>query len=143
MQVFPQFCGIGDHPLRGGTEQMIGDLFFDGGLVGGRLVRLEIGSQQPRPERVIWPRPALGVVVLVPDLIEVTALTWWGRIEGFAAAQVNAGDQDVDVYPAVLFVVLDRGQVDVLPIQPGKGQRLEVVQHRADLGGGRGFFGGP
>ncbi|WP_373870422.1 hypothetical protein, partial [Aeromonas caviae] len=37
---------------------------------------------------------------------------------------------DVEVYPAILFFMLDGGQVDVLPIQSGKGQRFEVVQHR-------------
>ncbi|WP_414731092.1 hypothetical protein [Aeromonas sobria] len=36
--------------------------------------------------------------------------------------------------------VLHGGQVHVLPIQSGKGQCLEVVQHLADLGVTGGFF---
>ena len=122
---------------------MIGDLFFDGGLVVVALVRLEIWPQQPRPERVIWPRPALFVVVFVAHGVEVFALTWWGRIEGLPCAQVNTRDHDVEVYPAILFFMLDGGQVDVLPIQSGKGQRFEVVQYRADFLRPRRFFNSP
>ena len=56
-----------------------------------------------------------------------------GNVQRFARAQVNTGYQDVDVDTASRFPVLHGGQVYVLPIQSGKGQRLEVVQHRADL----------
>lgn len=83
------------------------------------------------------------MVVLVPHRIEVFTLSWWGRIEGFPRAQVNTGDQDMDMHPAIRFGVLDGGQVDLLPRQSGKRQRLEVVQHRADLVRSRGLFGGP
>ena len=122
---------------------MVGNLFFDGRLVGGRLVRLEIRPQQPCPERVVWPRPALFVVVLIPHRIEGFTVTWWGRVERFACAQVNTGDQDVDVNPAIRFVVLDRRQVDVFRLQPSKRHRLEVLQNRGNLVGGRGLFRRP
>jgi hypothetical protein len=71
--------------------------------------------------------------VLVPHRIEVFSLPWRGRIERFAAAQVNTGDQDVHMHPAICFGVFNGGQVDLLPRQSGKRQRLEVVQHSADL----------
>lgn len=122
---------------------MVGNLFFDGRLVGGRLVRLEIRPQQPCPERVVWPRPALFVVVLIPHRIEGFTVTWWGRVERFACAQVNTGDQDVDVNPAIRFVVLDCRQVDVFRLQPGKRHRLEVLQNRRNLIGGRRLLGSP
>ncbi|CAD7498294.1 hypothetical protein KBAD11_P210 (plasmid) [Aeromonas dhakensis] len=83
------------------------------------------------------------MVVLVPHRIEVFALPWRGRIERFAAAQVNTGDQDVHMHPAIRFGVFDSGQVHVLPRQSGKCQRLEVVQHGADLVRSRGLFGSP
>ena len=63
-----------------------------------------------------------------------------GNVQRFARAQVNTGYQDVDVDTASRFPVLHGGQVYVLPIQSGKGQRLEVVQHRADLGVTGGLF---
>ena len=111
---------------------MVGDLFFDGRVVA--LVCLEIRPQQPCPERVVWPRPALGMIVFIPDRIEVVALTWWGRVERFSAAQVNTGDQDVHMRPAIQFVVLDDGHVVVLRLQSGKCQRLEIGQHAALAG---------
>ena len=120
---------------------MVGDLFFDGRVVA--LVRLEIRPQQPCPERVVWPRPALFVVVLIPHRIEGFTVTWWGRVERFSAAQVNTGDQDVHMHPAIRFGVLNRGQMHVLPRQSGKRQRLEIVQHGADLVRSRGLFGSP
>ena len=116
-------------------------MFFDGRVVA--LVCLEIRPQQPCPERVVWPRPALGMIVFIPDRIEVVALTWWGRVERFSAAQVNTGDQDVHMRPAIRFVVLDDGHVVVLRLQSGKCQRLEVVQHGADLVRSGGLFGSP
>lgn len=116
-------------------------MFFDGRVVA--LVCLEIRPQQPCPERVVWPRPALGMIVFIPDRIEVVALTWWGRVERFSAAQVNTGDQDVDVNPAIRFVVLDCRQVDVFRLQPSKRHRLEVLQNRGNLVGGRGLFRRP
>ena len=67
-------------------------------------------------------------------------MTRWGRVERFACAQVNTGDQDVDVNPAIRFVVLDRRQVDVFRLQPSKRHRLEVLQNRSNLVGGRGLF---
>ena len=70
-------------------------------------------------------------------------MTWWGRVERFACSQVNAGDQDVDVNPAIRFVVLDCRQVDVFRLQPSKRHRLEVRQNRRDLVGGRGLFRRP
>ena len=143
MQVGPQFGGIAHHPLRDCTDQVVGELLFDGGVVCHGLVRFKIGPQQPRPERVVWPRPPLFVVVLVPHRIEVFALPWRGRIERFAAAQVNTGDQDMHMHPAIRFGVLNRGQMHVLPRQSGKCQRLEVVQHGTDLVRFRGLFGGP
>ena len=63
-----------------------------------------------------------------------------GNVQRFARAQVNTGYQDVDVDTASRFPVLHGGQVYVLPIQSGKGQRLEVIQHRADLGVTGGLF---
>ncbi|MFS1163073.1 hypothetical protein ACLKQF_10865 [Aeromonas salmonicida] len=47
------------------------------------------------------------------------------------------------MHPAIRFGVLNGGQVHVLPIQSGKCQRLEVVQHGTDLVRFRGLFGGP
>lgn len=120
---------------------MVGDLFFDGRVVA--LVCLEIRPQQPCPERVFWPRPALGMIVFIPDRIEVVALTWWGRVERFSATQVNTGDQDVHMRPAIRFVVLDDGHVVVLRLQSGKCQRLEIGQHLVDLGSGRCLLSGP
>lgn len=120
---------------------MVGDLFFDGRVVA--LVCLEIRPQQPCPERVVWPRPALGMIVFIPDRIEVVALTWWGRVERFSAAQVNTGDQDVDVDSAIVLAVQDGGQVYVLPVQSGKSQLLEVVQHGVDFILCRCLFGSP
>ena len=143
MQVGPQFGGIAHHPLRNRADQVVGELLFDGGVVCHGLVRFKIGPQQPRPERVVWPRPPLFVVVLVPHRIEVFALPWRGRIERFTAAQVNTGDQDVHMHPAIRFGVFDGGQVHVLPRQSSKCQRLEVVQHSADLVRSRGLFGSP
>ena len=116
-------------------------MFFDGRVVA--LVCLEIRPQQPCPERVVWPRPALFVVVLIPHRIEGFTVTWWGRVERFACAQVNTGDQDVDVNPAIRFVVLDDGHVVVLRLQSGKCQRLEIGQHLVYLGSGRCLLGGP
>lgn len=143
MQVGPQVGGVCDHPLRGGAEQVICYLFFDGALVALVLERLKIGPQQPRPERVVWPRPALSVVVFIPHRIEISRVTRWGRVERFAAAQVHAGDQDVHMYPAIRFVVLDSRQVVVLRFQPGERQRLEIRQYLTDLGSGRLLLGGP
>lgn len=67
-------------------------------------------------------------------------MTRWGRVERFACAQVNTGDQDVDVNPAIRFVVLDRRKVDVFRLQPSKRHRLEVLQNRRNLVGGRSLF---
>ncbi|WP_406568503.1 hypothetical protein [Aeromonas caviae] len=81
--------------------------------------------------------------MFVPHRIEVFALPWRGRIERFTAPQVNTGDQDVHMHPAIRFGVLNRGQMHVLPRQSGKRQRLEIVQHGADLVRSRGLFGSP
>ncbi|WP_232790241.1 hypothetical protein, partial [Aeromonas sobria] len=45
--------------------------------------------------------------------------------------------------PAIRFVVLDRRQVDVFRLQPSKRHRLEVLQNRSNLVGGRGLFRRP
>ncbi|MFB2851353.1 hypothetical protein [Aeromonas veronii] len=47
------------------------------------------------------------------------------------------------MHPAIRFGVFDGGQVHLLPRQSGKRQRLEVVQHGADLVRSRGLFGSP
>jgi predicted TIM-barrel fold metal-dependent hydrolase len=65
---------------------------------------------------------------------------WRRNVEGFTGAQVHTRHQDVDVRPPPLFEVLHGGQVHVLPVQAGKGQRLEVVQHSTDLVGTGRFF---
>nr|CRY95619.1 hypothetical protein [uncultured prokaryote] len=83
------------------------------------------------------------MVVFVAHGVEVFALTWWGWIERLPCAQVNAGDHDVEMYPAIRFFMLNGCQVDVLPIQSGKGQRFEVVQYRADFLRPRRFFNSP
>ncbi len=83
------------------------------------------------------------MVVFIPHCIEVFTVTWWGRVERFACAQVNAGDKDVDVNPAIWFVVLDGSQVDVFRLQPSKRHCLEILQNRSNLVGGRGLFRRP
>ena len=83
------------------------------------------------------------MVVFIPHRIEGFTVTWWGRVERFACSQVNAGDQDVDVNPAIRFVVLDRRQVDVFQLQPSKRHRLEVLQNRSNLVSGWGLFRRP
>jgi hypothetical protein len=45
LQVGPQFGGIAHQPLRDGTDQVVGELLFDGGVVGHGLVRFKIGPQ--------------------------------------------------------------------------------------------------
>lgn len=119
------------------------DLFFDGGLVAVVLVRLKIRLQRTSPKRVVWPRPAVFVVVHVPYQIELQALTWWGGVKGKAASQVNTGNQDVDMQPAVRLFVHDGGHVVVLRLQTRERQRLEVRQHRIDLIWARRVLGSP
>lgn len=83
------------------------------------------------------------MVVFIPHRIEIFRVTRWGRVERFAAAQVRTGDQDMDVYPAIRFVVLDSRQVVVLRFQPGERHRLEIRQYLTDLGSGRLLLGSP
>ena len=66
-----------------------------------------------------------------------------GNVQRFARAQVNTGYQDVDVDTASRFPVLHGGQVYVLPVQSGKSQLLEVVQHGVDFILCRCLFGSP
>jgi len=39
----------------------------------------------------------------------VTPLTWRGYVKGFTRAQVNSGDQDVDMHTAICLAVQDGG----------------------------------
>lgn len=139
----PQISGVGDHPLGDEPQQVLRDLFLDCLAVVGVPVDVKAGLHRPPPERVVWPCPALSVVPFVPQRIEVAPLTWRGYVQGFSRAQVNAGDQDVDVNPAIRFVVLDRRQVDVFRLQPSKRHSLEVLQNRSNLVGGWGLFRRP
>jgi len=111
--------------------------------VVGVPVGVKAGLHRPPPERVVWPCPALSVVPFVPQRIEVAPLTWRGYVQGFSRAQVNAGDQDVDMHTAIFLAVQDGGQVYVLPVQSGKSQLLEVVQHGVDFILCRCLFGSP
>jgi hypothetical protein len=45
LQVGPQFGGIAHHPLRNRADQVVGELLFDGRVVGHGLVRFKIGPQ--------------------------------------------------------------------------------------------------
>ena len=119
---------------------MIPYLPLNGSPVLRTLVGVKGGLYQPCPERVVWSGPALAVVPFIPQGIKVLSMSGRGNVQRFASAQMNTGHQDVDVDTASRFPVLHGGQVHVLPIQSGKGQRLEVVQHRADLGVTGGLF---
>ena len=113
--------------------QVLPYLPLDGGLVLLPFVGVKGGLYQPCPERIVRSGPALVVVPFVPQGVKVFSMARRGNIQGFTRAQVNTGHQDVNVDTAPLFPVLHGGQVHVLPVQSGKGQRFEVVQHRADL----------
>ncbi|WP_421279550.1 hypothetical protein [Aeromonas veronii] len=139
----PQISGVGDHPLGDEPQQVLRDLFLDCLAVFGVPVDVKAGLHRPPPERVVWPCPALSVVPFVPQRIEVAPLTWRGYVQGFSRAQVNAGDQDVDMHTAIFLAVQDGGQVYVLPVQSGKSQLLEVVQHGVDFILCRCLFGSP
>ena len=119
---------------------MIPYLPLDGSLVLLALVGVKGGLYQPCPERVVWSGPALAVVPFIPQGVKVFSMSGRGNVQRFTRAQVNTGHQDVDVDTAPCLPVLHSGQVHVLPIQSGKGQRLEVIQHRADLGVTGGLF---
>ena len=138
-----QIGGVGDHPLGDEPQQVLRDLFLDCLAVVGVPVDVKAGLHRPPPERVVWPCPALSVVPFVPQRIEVAPLTWRGYVQGFSRAQVNAGDQDVDMHTAIFLAVQDGGQVYVLPVQSGKSQLLEVVQHGVDFILCRCLFGSP
>jgi hypothetical protein len=45
LQVGPQFIGIAHHSLRDCADQVLGELLFDGRVVGNGLVRFKIGPQ--------------------------------------------------------------------------------------------------
>jgi hypothetical protein len=45
LQVGPQFGGIAHHPLRDSTDQVVGELLFDGCVVCHGLVRFKIWPQ--------------------------------------------------------------------------------------------------
>jgi hypothetical protein len=76
---------------------VVGDLFFDGRVVA--LVCLEIRPQQPRPERVVWPRPALGMIVFIPDQIDLIN----GILTPCTMEQaLSATDGDILAYPSYL-----------------------------------------
>ena len=104
------------------------------------LVGVKGGLYQPCPERVVWSGPALAVVPFIPQGVKVFSMSGRGNVQRFPRAQVNTGHQDVDVDTAPGLPVLHGGQVHVLPIQSGKGERHEVIQHRADLGVTGGLF---
>lgn len=119
---------------------MIPYLPLDGSPVLLALVGVKGGLYQSCPERVVWSGPALAVVPFIPQGVKVFSMSGRGNVQRFTRAQVNTGHQDVDVDTAPSLPVLHGSQVHVLPIQSGKGQRFEVVQHCADLGVTGGLF---
>ena len=71
---------------------------------GGPIGRLPPGCHQRSAPRVVWARPAMGIVVVVAQWRECSPPTWPRWVEMQARLEINASDQNVhvDLVPALV-----------------------------------------
>lgn len=127
-------------PLGGQRLDVRGDLLPGPGVSIGPTPALDLvaGLHVPGALGIIWPRPALAVVPVVAQRVEQPFMARWGDVERLPAAQLDAGGQRVDVYPAIRFAVQHRAAGVLIGIEARERRRLPIVDDLVDLLRGRG-----
>jgi hypothetical protein len=88
--------------------------------------------------RIVWPRPAMGMVQKVPQRPESAFPTGRGDVQGFSGGQLHARGHEVKLYPPAFGVLMAHpGDVILLGVETREGQRLQLIHDQALLIFGR------
>lgn len=134
---FAQLGQSGDDPgaipnvsgLDAGHEP-IGDLLLD---IGPRHQRQRPRLHQPRPRRIVRPRPAESEIEPVPPRPECVGPAGRRDVERPTSSQVDASGEHVNVHRPICVPVLDGAPGVPIRIQASPGGPLELVQGLVDL----------
>lgn len=105
-QLLPYFFGVRYQPISGHGFDVGGDLSAGLGMpVWVASVGFMAGLYVPEALRVVWARPALGVVPVVAQRVKRLFVARWGDVQRLARRQLNTGGQRVNMGRSVLLSV--------------------------------------
>lgn len=137
-QLLPYFVGVRHESISGKRFDVGGDLSPGLGVpVWVASVGFMAGLYVPEALRIIWARPALGVVPVVTQRVKRLFMARWGDVQRLARRQLNTGGQRVNMGRAVLLSVQNRACRVLVGIEAGKRGALKILHNLVNLLGGR------
>jgi|TARA_R110000824_G_C15224606_1_gene677842 hypothetical protein len=134
----PYFFGVRHETISGERFDMGGDLSAGLGVpVWVASVGFMAGLYVPEALRVVWARPALGVVPVVAQRVKRLFMARRGDVQRLARGKLNTGGQRVNMGRAVLFSVQNRTCRILIGIEAGKRGALKILHDLVNLLGGR------
>lgn len=136
-QLLPYLFGVRHQSVSSQLLDVLGNLGAGLGVpVGAAPVGLVAQLDMPKTLGIIWPRPTLAVVPVIPQRVERLFMARGGDVQCLATGQLYPGGQRMDVRRAVCLSVQHSTCRVLVTVEASKGHALEVVDHLLDLLGG-------
>lgn len=137
-QLLTYFFGVRHQSISGKRFDMGGDLSAGLGVpVWVASVGFMAGLYVPEVLRIIWARPALGVVPVVAQRVKRLFMARWGDVQRLTCRQLNTSGQRVNMGRSVLLSVQNRACRVLVGIEASKRDALKILHDLVNLLRGR------